>query len=79
MSVDSRDRTDEEVDSADWSADSDRGRPPSPGRLSRPRRQRQASPQMADVPFLQPADEERATSLLAELTRGTCQLPPFPF
>ena len=61
---------DEDVDLAAWSNEDSS---PSP----RPRRQRAAgrldSP-AAERPALPPADQERAASLLAELTRETCQL-----
>ena len=61
---------DEEVDLAAWSNEDSS---PSP----RPRRQRAAvrldSPD-AERPALPPADQERVASLLAELTRETCQL-----
>ena len=60
----------EEVDLAAWSADES-----SPSR--RPRRPRAAAPQAAERPNLPPADQERVASLLAELTRETCQLFPF--
>ena len=72
MSISSRGRIEGEADLADWSASSDRGRAPSP-----PRRERRSRPTPAEpsaAPCLQPADGERVAALLAELTRGTCQI-----
>ena len=70
MSVASRGRLGQDVDLADREISN--GRSPSPPRRERRGRRPPAEP--VNAPALQAADQDRADSLLDELTRGTCQL-----
>ena len=57
---------------ADWSDSAEPDRSPS---RSLPRRRNRQGPQQAALaPRLEPADEERVTALLAEMTRETSQI-----